>query len=50
MYDKLTIAEAPAGYYWVHKAGVRAFILRVERPKKLLYGMGDCTFELIAPI
>ena len=50
MYDKYTIANAPAGYYLVHKAGVQPFVLRVERPEKLLYGMAEFTFELIALI
>lgn len=50
MYDKYTIANAPAGYYLVYKAGVQPFVLRVERPEKLLYGMAEFTFELIALI
>ena len=50
MYDKYTIANAPAGYYLVHKAGVQPFVLRVERPEKLLYGMAEFTFELNALI
>ena len=33
MYDKYTIANAPAGYYLVYKAGVQPFVLRVERPR-----------------